>query len=462
MLIDDIALTMLPEVGTKTAIHLLECFGTAEAVFAASVDELTERAELKLSIAQSISRKITHSEAAEELGFAQKHNIRVICSTSPEYPQRLKECPDYPHLLYVMGDLDLNSSHWLSIVGTRNITPYGIKMCEMLIQEIAANFPQAVIVSGLAYGVDIAAHRAAMQAGLATVGIVAHSLTHIYPPRHTDSARRMVKQGGAVISEFNRTDKPDKSGFVQRNRIIAGLSTGTLIVESAARGGSLITAEMADGYHRTVMAVPGRVGEKYSEGTNNLIKNLRAQMVCTGSDIADLLDWVLPAAKKTAKEQQLNFSFLTGTSGNASENTTVNLPGKQPATGVAGEVFAEGKASPENGNGRSPEAWFMSNTPEPGFISNADLSAGTGAGPEAERDSGWMLHPNSNLNTNANSNTNSMAGQLLALIDGDVPVSLDDLSIRTSLPVGSLAIPLLELELAGRIHALPGKHYILK
>ena len=148
-----------------------------------------------------------------------------------------------------------------------------------------------MIVSGLAYGVDIEAHRAAMNAGLRTVGVVAHPLTRIYPSRHTESARRMVQQGGAIVSEFHSGCRCDRSSFVQRNRIIAGLSEGTLVIESAAKGGSLITAEMAGGYERTVMAAPGRIDDDRSQGTNRLICSLKAQMVCSGRDIADCLGW---------------------------------------------------------------------------------------------------------------------------------------------------------------------------
>lgn len=390
MLTDDIALTLLPEIGPKTAIYLMECFGTAEALFAAPQAEIEERTRLKPAIVGRIVRRESHPEAEEELRFARQHNIRVIPATAPEYPQRLRECPDYPHVLYVMGGIDLNSAHWLSVVGTRNITPYGVRMCETLIGELADLFPDTVIVSGLAYGVDIAAHRSAMQAGLATVGVVAHPLNRIYPPRHTESAREMVRRGGAVASEFNRGAKPDKSGFVQRNRIIAGLSAGTLIVESAAKGGSLITAEMADGYHRTVMAVPGRAGDCYSEGTNNLIKSLRGQMVCSGADIAELLGWEAQAGTRQRAEQHPGFDLP-------------DIPGSLPAVREAG-------------------------TEE----SAATLS---GPGPAAEA--------------------------LLGLIGSDTPVSLDELGIRSGMPVGALAALLLELELSGRIRALPGKHYIL-
>lgn len=294
MLLEDIALSMIPNVGPKTAMHLLKCFGSADAVFNASMEELTQKAELRETIAKCIYRKETFKEAEKEITFIEKHKIRAIPSYSPAYPKLLKECADYPYIIYVKGDTDLNSPHWLSVVGTRKMTSYGAKACNDIISELAQIFPDTIIVSGLAYGVDISAHRAAMNTGLKTVGIVAHPLNKIYPPRHTESARRMVMEGGAIISEYPTNTNPDRSAFVQRNRIIAGISHGTFIVESAEKGGSLITADIAHGYDRTVMAVPGRMTDIYSQGTNNLIKSLKAEMVCCAEDIANALGWEIP------------------------------------------------------------------------------------------------------------------------------------------------------------------------
>ena len=185
---------MHPEIGSRTAIHLVECFGSAERLFAATQQEIVLRSGLKPELARSISRREYHGAAERELAFVERHRIRAIDACSADYPRRLKECPDYPHVIYVSGGSDLNSPRWLSVVGTRRMTPYGAMLCERLIGELAALVPDAVIVSGLAYGVDIEAHRAAMNAGLRTVGVVAHPLTRIYPSRHTESARRMVQQ----------------------------------------------------------------------------------------------------------------------------------------------------------------------------------------------------------------------------------------------------------------------------
>ena len=382
MLIDEIALTMIPEVGTRTAIHLLECFGSAEAVFSASVGELVQKAELRQEIAKIIVRKESHPEAEKELAFATRNGIRAITPDSPEYPRLLKECSDYPTVLYVKGDADLNTPRWLSVVGTRQITPYGAKMCEEIISDLAAMFPDTVIVSGLAFGVDIAAHRAAMNSGLTTIAVVAHALNRIHPVRHTESARRIVNEGGAVVTEYHTGSEPDKSGFVQRNRIIAGLSHGTLIVESAARGGSLLTADMAGGYNRCVMAVPGKVGDTYSEGTNNLIKSLKAEMVCSAKDIADVLRWDTP--EKTARKGKGAFR-------------------------------------------------------EQGLFDAEEGQAALTASPNLSRKHSELL---------------------LALMDAGTPISIDDLSAQSNIPLNDMSVLLLDLEFGGAVRSLPGKMYI--
>ena len=391
MTIDDLALTLHPELGCRTAIHLLECFGSAEAVFAASAGELVRRAELKPALARSLCRREYHQAAERELAFCERNRIRPVAAGDESYPRRLLECADYPHVIYLKGGPELSGGHWLSVVGTRKATPYGQKMCDRLIGELSALFPDLVVVSGLAYGIDVAAHRAAMQHGVRTVAVLG------YPQAHTETARRIVSLGGTLISEYPSTARPDKAGFVQRNRLIAGLSDGTVIVESAVRGGSLITADMAGGYHREVMAVPGRVGDRCAEGTNALIRSLKAQMVCSGADIAEILGWEAPAPSGKAVGQSL---------------------------------FAEtGPLAPSVGNesaGATGAAYREAVLPD----SVAASAAGDGR-------------------------VASLRGLL-----GDDPVSLDELSIRSGIAVAELPALLLELELAGRICALPGNLYM--
>ncbi|MCL2561825.1 MAG: DNA-processing protein DprA [Rikenellaceae bacterium] len=307
MIIDDIALTMLPQVGPRTAVHLLQHFGTAEAIFAASQAELTGRAELRDDIARAIVRKSFHAAAERELRFCERNGVVPIASTSENYPGLLSECPDYPHVLYYRGELSaLGARRMLSMVGTRRITAYGHKVCDRLVGEIAPLAPDCVIVSGLAFGVDGACHRAALAAGLTTVGVLAGPLTEIYPAQHASLAEEMIRRGGGILSEYHSAAKHKGVTFVPRNRIIAGMSAGTVIVESALKGGSIITANMADGYNRCVMAVPGRVGDTCSEGTNELIRSQRARMICSGADVLREMDWDFETNAAKTNERDLS------------------------------------------------------------------------------------------------------------------------------------------------------------
>ena len=291
MLVDDIALTMQYRIGPATAAHLLSCFGTAENIFRATADELIERAELNPTVAAGIVRKECHRRAEKELHYCQKHGIIPLPSTSELYPPLLRECNDYPHVLYVKGDPSVLQRRTLSFVGTRMMTSYGQRMCNRLIEGLAAMFPDLVIVSGLASGVDGACHRAALASGLITVAVLPDPLPRISPAAHTQLAQEMLRCGGALVSEYHSGVATAGKTFVARNRIIAGMSEGTVVVESAAKGGSLITARLADGYNRTVMAVPGRADDRASEGTNRLIADCRAHLICSAEDIARELGW---------------------------------------------------------------------------------------------------------------------------------------------------------------------------
>ncbi len=425
MIIDDIALTMHPEVGPRTAIHLLECFGSAERIFAATEQELIERAGIRPAVARSLSRREYHPAADRELQFVSEYGIRVLASDDPLYPERLKECPDYPHVLYVRGTADLNAEKWISFVGTRKMTHYGRRACEKIIGEVASLCPDTVVVSGLAYGVDITAHRAAMDAGLTTVGVVAHPLNRIYPAPHTGSARRMIETGGALISEYHSGCRMERSNFVQRNRIIAGMSDGTLIVESPRKGGSLITADMADGYHRTVMAVPGRIDDSFSEGTNHLIRSLKACMVCSGKDVLDALGWEPTAAVSTASEQEL---FQPSASFRPSEFR--QSESTQSSSLFASESFQLSETLHSSEPFDQPETDFRSET-------KASVASSSSASrPQTEQE------------------------RLLSCIGANDPVSVEELSIITGIPVQKLAVLLLDLELSGAVRSHHGGFYV--
>lgn len=291
MTVDDIALTLQPGLGPKGAAWLLSVFGSAEAVYTAGERSLVDEAELKPELARGIAGRVSHREAERELKYLEKHSIKAIASTDPEYPQLLLECPDYPHVLYLRGSAEALNGRLVSMVGTRTATPYGQRMCGVLAGRMSELGRGTVIVSGLAYGIDAAAHRAALEYGLRTVAVIANPLPEVTPAQHRALADEIIAGGGAVITELHSQTKQNGTFFIPRNRIIAGMSAGTVVVESPLKGGSLSTAELAEGYGRTLMAVPGRAGDRCSEGANMLIKRQRAAMVTSGDDIFHEMGW---------------------------------------------------------------------------------------------------------------------------------------------------------------------------
>ena len=240
--------------------------------------------------------------AEKELEFAESKGIQCLGIGDAGYPARLKGCADAPLVLFYKGNANLSSRRIISVVGTRHCTEYGRDLCASFTRDLAALAPGTVVVSGLAYGIDINAHRGALAAGLPTVGVLAHGLDTIYPAMHRDTARKMLENGG-LVTEFPCGTVPEKTNFVRRNRIIAGLSDATIVVESAARGGSLITASVAESYDREVCAFPGRVGDASSEGCNMLIMDNKARMITSAESLVKALCWdceANPAAVRPA------------------------------------------------------------------------------------------------------------------------------------------------------------------
>ncbi len=225
-----------------------------------------------------------------ELRYMQEHGIRALTLTDEDYPQRLLECPDAPIILYYIGNSDLNQAKIVSIVGTRQCTPYGQDLIRRFIADLRQQCPQVLIVSGLAYGVDIHAHRQALENGYETVGVLAHGLDHIYPYRHRETAAEMVRHGG-LLTEFMTQTNADKPNFVRRNRIVAGMADAVILVESAAKGGGLITAEIAQSYDRAVYAFPGHVNAEFSQGCNNLIRDNGAGLISNADDFVRAMGW---------------------------------------------------------------------------------------------------------------------------------------------------------------------------
>ena len=242
MTLEDIALQMTPGIGVKGAVHLLEHFGSAARIFAASADELTEGAGLRPDIARQLLQRKAFAAAEREIAYCRRHGIAVVASTDSGYPPLLRETPDYPAVLYIKGNAEALTARCLTLVGTRRATPYGQAMCDRLVGELAERVPGLCVVSGLAFGIDIAAHRAALTAGIPTVAVLANALPEVTPAQHTAIARDIVEHGGALVTELHSQTRQNGSFYVARNRIIAALSAGCIVVESPDSGGSLLTA----------------------------------------------------------------------------------------------------------------------------------------------------------------------------------------------------------------------------
>lgn len=294
-----IALTRIPKIGAIRAKRLLDVAGSATFLFE-NVELLVEQDEFPLALVPELQNKSLIEGAESMVTRMLDLGVEMIPYSSSKYPSRLKECVDAPIILFYKGIVPLNRPHIISIVGTRHITEYGRRMCNQIVQDLKSFDPTILIVSGLAYGVDVQSHRAALSEWLDTVGILAHGLDKIYPAANRRTAEEMMLKGG-VLTEYLLDTEPDRFNFVSRNRIIAGMSDATIIVESACKGGSLITADLANSYDRDCFAVPGRVGEEYSVGCNDLIKNNKAAMIESGFDVVNMLQWTNSPRKNTSK-----------------------------------------------------------------------------------------------------------------------------------------------------------------
>ena len=291
--IEDIALTFIPRLGSRGAVHLLDIFGSAEAIFAAGADALMQRAALREDVARQIAAHCGFREAEQELKYCRKHGIRPIASTDADYPQMmLRGTSDYPHVIYTLGDASVMNRRTLSVVGTRRCSAMSDAVCLRIVGGLAERIPDLTIVSGLAFGVDSQAHRAAVACGLRTVAVIPEVLPDVTPANHRALADDILSHGGLLLSELNSAQRRNSSlHIIPRNRIIAAMGEGLLVVESLLKGGSLVTAGMADSYHRTVMAIPGRPSDSRSEGCNALIRRNVAQLVCSADDIIETMGW---------------------------------------------------------------------------------------------------------------------------------------------------------------------------
>ncbi|OOV28630.1 DNA protecting protein DprA [Flavobacterium sp. LM5] len=295
-----LALQSVEGVGDIVAKKLIHHFGDAESVLQAKSQQLAAIDGVGAMLLKNLKEPNIYVKAQAELNFIQKNDISVSYFQDQTYPERLKHCFDSPLLLFSAGSIDLNNRKIISIVGTRQITSAGTEFCKKFIEDLAPLNP--IIVSGFAYGVDIVAHQLAMEHGLQTIGVLAHGLNQIYPKTHKKYMAKMEQNGG-FLTEFWSSSNPDKENFVRRNRIVAGMSEATIVIESAEKGGSLITANMANDYNRDVFAVPGRVSDKYSQGCNMLIKTQKAQLLTNAADLVYHLNWDLQTPTKSIQKQ---------------------------------------------------------------------------------------------------------------------------------------------------------------
>lgn len=301
-LIHKIGLTLIKSVGDVIAKNLLDHFGSAAAIFKADKHQLMEIPGIGECIATQILNHDVFEIAEKQLEFIKKHRIQVLFYTDENYPWRLRNCHDAPVLLYYKGNADLNHPRIISIVGTRRATEYGRKLCRELAEALAPY--RVIIVSGLAYGIDVTAHKESLQQNIPTVGVLAHGLDRIYPPLHKPVAQKMLLNGG-LLTEFLPHTIPDKENFPKRNRIIAGIADATIVVEATTKGGALITADIANSYNRDVYAYPGRTNDQYSAGCNFLIKTNRASLISHAKDLIYYLGWDEIVPEKSSLQLQL-------------------------------------------------------------------------------------------------------------------------------------------------------------
>ncbi|MEM1214712.1 MAG: DNA-processing protein DprA [Bacteroidota bacterium] len=330
-----VALSRIDGVGIVTSQHLLAKFGDAREVFHAHARELVTVPGISDAMARRIPQGHALLLAEEELRYLERYNIQAFFFTDDDYPERLRRISDAPTLFYYRGNAPLNSRRTVGIIGTRKPSPNGLIQVNRLVEELGAYQP--LILSGLAYGIDIAAHKAALRHGLPTVGVLGHGLRHLYPAKHRKTAQEMIENGG-LLTEYPFTTGPDSRHFPMRNRIVAALSDAMIVVETPRKGGSIITAEYANTYHKDVFAVPGRLNDRTSEGCNWLIKTHKAALLESAEDIGYVLRWS-PEARPPAEQLEL-FEQLS-----SDEKLVVDLLRQQEQTLIDDLSIASGLSS---------------------------------------------------------------------------------------------------------------------
>lgn len=319
-----VALTFVPKVGPVTARQLVSYCGSPRSVFESKKKELLAIPGIGHQIVEGVLQKTALVQAERELEYLEKTGIRAFCYLDREYPERLKPLNDSPVVLYYQGTANLNALRTVAIVGTRKPSPYGVSVCEEIIESLVAY--EVTVISGLAFGIDITAHKKCLDLGLPTIGVLGHGLGMIYPAQHRSVAQKMTRNGG-LLSEFSSQVQPERVHFPLRNRIIAGLCDALVVVETAEKGGSVISAFYANEYNRDVFAVPGRIRDPAAKGCNALIKTNRAALLEEAADIAYLLRWEDNTTRPTFQREL--FADLT-----EEEELIVTLLRENPECGI--------------------------------------------------------------------------------------------------------------------------------
>lgn len=320
-----IGLSLIPKIGAVSAKKLIAYCGSAEAVFKEKEKFLLKIPGIGKAMSKEVINQSIIDRALEEKLFIEEKKITPLFFLDEAYPKRLKHCVDSPVMLYYKGNADLNNRKTIAIVGTRNATDYGKQTCQDLVRGIVKHNP--LIVSGLAYGIDVAAHKAALDNSLKTVGVLAHGLDRIYPPLHKDIAKKMVSNGG-LLTEFMQKTTPDRENFPKRNRIVAGMVDAVIVIESGVKGGALITADIANSYNRDVFAIPGKINDAFSKGCNFLIKTHRAALLEKPADLEYIMGWETSPENKKPKQRELFIEL------NEEETKIVDILKKEENLGI--------------------------------------------------------------------------------------------------------------------------------
>lgn len=326
-----IALLEIHGIGTSIARKLIEEHGSARGVFSLSLEHYKSLGNVGQNIKEAIEKEFVFNTAQEQIDYCEINGIKILGFKDANYPQRLSHCSDAPLLLYFKGECDLNNQKIIGIVGTRNATSYGKKMCQNVVEELSAH--NVLIVSGLAYGIDVNAHQEALNFNTPTVGVLAHGLDTIYPKAHEPIARKMLG-GGGLLTEYKTKTRPNRENFPKRNRVVAGMCDGIIVIESAISGGSMITARLGNDYSRDVFAIPGRLGDKFSEGCNHLIKTNQAHLLQASKDVSYILGWDNVKAKPKVVQKQLFVEL------NEEETKIMNLISKQDTISIDEIAYA--------------------------------------------------------------------------------------------------------------------------